>query len=139
MPNRTLSAFTLAVLIAGAGGAQAQWNPKTSCDALDGYAMENCFAAELAEADKALNAAYQKALAAIGAASSPADAKATWRTDLIAAERAWVAYRDANCKFDLIGAEWNFGSGTTSAQQECLLAHTQSRTQEVLARIPSSN
>lgn len=119
--------------------AGAQWKPRTSCDKLDGYAMEDCLTKEAAEADKALNAAYQKMLAAIDQDATPSDPKATWRDNLIAAQRAWIAYRDANCKFDLIGAEWHFGSGTTAAQQQCVLALTQSRTQELLARIPSAN
>jgi len=120
--------------------AAAQWTPKTSCDQFGGYELRDCLAKELTQADKALNDAYQKALAAIAAdADTPADQKATWRANLVAAERAWLAYRDANCKFDLVGAEWNFGSGTTAAQQECVLALTQSRAAELLARMPSAN
>ncbi|ADH87970.1 protein of unknown function DUF1311 [Ancylobacter novellus DSM 506] len=79
----------------------AQWNPQTNCDKLDGYAMEDCLTKEAAEADKALNAAYQKMLAAIDQDATPSDPKATWRDNLVAAQRAWIAYRDANCKFDL--------------------------------------
>ena len=60
--------------------------------------------------------------------------KVTWKNDLIAAERAWVAYRDANCKFELIGAEWHNGSGTTAAQQDCVLTMTTQRTSELTER-----
>lgn len=118
--------------------AAAQWTLQTNCGQLDGYAMENCLGQELGEADKELNAAYQKMLSAIAADDTPAEQKSAWRENLIAAQRAWLAYRDANCRFDLVGAEWHFGSGTTPAQQQCVLALTQARTSELIARLPSA-
>ncbi|MBS9476442.1 lysozyme inhibitor LprI family protein [Ancylobacter radicis] len=118
-------------------GASAQ-TPASACDRFGGYELQNCLAGALAKADKALNAAYQKALAAIAAdADTPADQKVSWKQNLIAAQRAWLGFRDANCLFDLIGAEWHFGTGTTAAQQQCVLTMTQQRTAELLARIPS--
>ncbi|MDF2621607.1 MAG: hypothetical protein K0S00_4266 [Xanthobacteraceae bacterium] len=134
-----LGAVAVLLAVAPPSPVWAQWNPRTSCDKLDGYAMEDCLGKEVAEADEALNAAYQKMLATIDKDASPSDPKGAWRDNLVAAQRAWIAFRDANCKFDLIGAEWRFGSGTNAARQECLLALTQSRTAELLARIPSAN
>ncbi len=53
---------------------------------------------------------------------------------MLAAQRAWIAFRDANCKFELIGAEWHNGSGTTAAQQAYVLALTLQRTDELNRR-----
>lgn len=107
----------------------------TTCDQYGGYEAENCLNDALATANDALNAAYQQAEAFIaGDPDTAAADKVTWKNDLIAAERAWVAYRDANCKFELIGAEWHNGSGTTAAQQDCVLTMTTQRTSELTER-----
>ncbi|MDI6025121.1 DUF1311 domain-containing protein [Corticibacterium sp. UT-5YL-CI-8] len=122
------------------GKASAQWAPSTSCDQFGGYELENCLNKALATADTALNDAYKKAEAAIAADSdASADDKKAWLGNLVAAQRAWVAFRDANCKFDLIAAEWDSGSGTTSAQQACVLAATLARTTELQQRYTLSN
>lgn len=136
---RCLGAVAALLMVTPPSPVRAQWNPQTNCDKLDGYALEDCLGKEVAEADKALNAAYRKVLAAIDKDATPSDPKAAWRDNLIAAQRAWIVFRDADCKFDLVGAEWNFGSGTNAARQECLLALPQSRTAELVARIPSAN
>lgn len=130
--------LALALALIPAMPTTAQWAPQTACDPLGGYELENCLAKELTAADAKLNAAYQQALSAIAAGDTPAAQKVAWRDNLVAAQRAWLAYRDANCKFDLVGAEWNFGSGTTSAQQQCVLALTQARTSELIARTPQA-
>lgn len=128
-----------ALLAVSALPAAAQWAPATSCDQDAGYELENCLTAALASADAALNAAYEKALAAIAAdAETPAADKTSWKAELQAAERAWIAFRDANCKFALIGAEWHNGSGTTSAQQACVLAMTLQRADELTKRYTSN-
>ncbi len=115
--------------------AAAQWAPTTSCDQNSGYELENCLKTALTEADTALNTAYKIAQAAIEAdAESTAAAKQAWQADLVAAQREWIAFRDANCKFELIAAEWHNGSGATSAQQACVLALTLQRTEELTKR-----
>lgn len=119
--------------------AHAQWAPSTSCDQYGGYELENCLNAALKTADAALNAAYKAAEAAIqaDAQTSPGD-KTTWQGELQAAQRAWLAFRDANCKPELIDAEWHDGSGATSAQQACVLTLTLSRTDELTKRYTSN-
>lgn len=123
-----------AIWIASAA-VPANAQSSTTCDQYAGYEAETCLSDALASANDALNAAYQQAEAFIAEDqdTSAAD-KATWKNDLIAAERAWVAYRDANCKFELIGAEWHNGSGTTAAQQDCTLTMTTQRTSELNER-----
>ncbi|MGA0533142.1 lysozyme inhibitor LprI family protein [Hansschlegelia sp. KR7-227] len=133
--------LALVVVVAtGPGPALAQSGQSPDpCDALGGYQLETCLTKELAAADAALNAAYGQAEAAIaGAPGMTAEQKTGWKADLLAAQRAWLAFRDANCTFDLIGAEWSFGSGATSAQQHCVLTLTRTRAQELLDRYPPS-
>jgi uncharacterized protein YecT (DUF1311 family) len=132
-----VAAGLLALMCATAGPATAQWPLPQACANADGsYATDDCLNAQLADADKALNAAYKQAETQIAAAKVDEAARAAWLGELVKAQRAWLAYRDANCAFNLIGAEWNFGSGTNAAVPQCLLALTQQRTAELLARYP---
>lgn len=134
-------AAAVAVIGIGSAPASAQWAPATECDQQpSGYEIEDCLKKALAAADDALNGAYRKAEAAIAAdPETPSDQKKTWHDDLVAAQRAWVAFRDANCKFELIGAEWHGGSGATAAQEACVLAATRARTAELLDRYAPPN
>jgi uncharacterized protein YecT (DUF1311 family) len=130
----------VATLLALATPAGAQWAPETSCDNVDsGYGIRECLTKELVKADAALNASYKRAQDYIAqVADTSTDAKKTWLADLVKAQRAWMAYRDANCLFELIGAEWHNGSGTTAAQQACVLAMTNQRTDELHKRYTSN-
>lgn len=115
--------------------AAAQWAPATTCDQNSGYELENCLKTALSEADTALNTAYKIAQAAVEAdAESTPSTKQAWQADLVEAQRAWIAFRDANCKFELIAAEWQNRSGATSAQQACVIALTLQRTEELTKR-----
>jgi uncharacterized protein YecT (DUF1311 family) len=119
--------------------ARAQWAPPTSCDRFGGYEAQTCLNKAITEADRALNAAYQRAQAYITADTDmPADQKPAWQANLVKAQRAWIAYRDANCLFELIGAEWDNRSGTTAAQQACVLDMTQRRAKELTERYTSN-
>ena len=140
MKSELKSIFTMTLAICAILGtsAQAQWNPKTSCGALGGYELENCLANELVTADSALNAAYKRAEDMVAASQTGADQKKAWLDKFVTAQRAWIAFRDANCNFDLIGAEFNFGSATTASQQECTLEMIQQRTQELQNRYQTS-
>lgn len=140
MRSLPLLALLATGLLGPAPVAFAQPAASFSCDEYGGYELQDCLEGEMTKADKALNAAYRKALAAIANdPDTPDDEKPAWKENLKAAQRAWLTFRDANCKFELIGAEWHNGSGTTAAQQQCELGMTQQRTQELLERIPSDN
>lgn len=140
MPFRQVYASLAAVLTlaGGANVAQAQWAPATSCDRFGGAELQACLAKALPKADVALNEAWRKALAAIDSASAADADKAAWRDNLRAAQRSWLAFRDANCKFELIAAEWSNGSGSTPAQQACTLAMTLQRASELNKRYTSN-
>jgi uncharacterized protein YecT (DUF1311 family) len=132
----TVALFLLPVLSAP---VFAQWSPPTACDRFGGYEAQSCLSREMADADRKLNEAYRRAQAAIAAdPQTPADQKAAWADNLTKAQRAWIAYRDADCLFELVGAEWHDGSGTTAAQQACVVDMTQRRTRELTDRYTSN-
>ncbi|MGO4310634.1 lysozyme inhibitor LprI family protein [Pseudomonas sp. KB_15] len=66
------------------------------CD--DQAAMNQCAAQQNAAADKELNALYQQITSRLK--SNPDSKK-----QLVSAQRAWVAFRDAECKFSASGVE----------------------------------
>jgi uncharacterized protein YecT (DUF1311 family) len=96
--------------------------------------MNFCADRDFQAADKSLNAAYEAALASIKTRDldKPYDAK-SFEAALRAAQRAWLAYRDADCK-DLVAQEWSGGSGTTSAVLGCMTEKTIERTKELKDR-----
>ncbi|MCJ2095231.1 DUF1311 domain-containing protein [Methylobacterium sp. J-072] len=65
----------------------------------------------------------------------PQDSKAAWKTQFMAAQRAWIAFRDADCG-DLTFSEWNNGSGITAALYACKSDKTVQRTDDILSRYP---
>jgi uncharacterized protein YecT (DUF1311 family) len=80
-----------AVAFSAVGAAAA-----TDCrDPQDQTSMNICADQDRAAADRALNAAYAALLARTDKANVP---------KLRAAERAWVAYRDAECGFETAGS-----------------------------------
>lgn len=83
------SFLVLILFIAFAAGARAE-----DCDnAMDEAAMNACADQSFKKADEDLNAVYQKLR------DRKKDDEDAARL-LIAAERAWVAFRDAECQFD---------------------------------------
>ena len=63
--------------------------------ALDQTSMNRCMAKAYEQADSELNRLYQQIM---GRLTADADMAGT-RKDLIAAQRAWIAFRDAECAF----------------------------------------
>lgn len=67
-------------------------SPQTQAD------MTICAGKDHEKADKDLNAAYQKLRKQLAERDKTADASSKGATDaLVTAQRAWVAFRDANC------------------------------------------
>jgi len=105
---------------------------RVSCDtALNTFELNACAERAFEADDAALNAAYRKALDAIAKHDAPApyDRKA-YEAAFRAAQRAWVAYRDGDCK-GVVPFGWGGGTGTTAAVLGCLSAKTKVRTQEI--------
>lgn len=85
-----------------------------------------CLGEALDKTDKELNQVYRLLVAELKAGTNidilmfPEQLKS-----LVSAERAWVAYRDAQC--DLEAAAFGFGSGTGDAQITCRIKMTDDR------------
>lgn len=98
------------------------------------HEMNQCADRDFQAADAKLNRVYQSTLAAMRESeqSPPYDAK-SWENALRAAQRAWVAYRDAECK-DLVPMEWTGGTGTTVAVLGCMTEKTEQRIKDLEGR-----
>ncbi len=93
-------------------------------------------------ADAALNAQYRSTMATMAQAdktrdadlkdgSSKPDGRPTYQTALLAAERAWLAYRDANC--ETVGLTFRGGAYEDEADGKCVNEMTRKRTIELKA------
>lgn len=97
--------------------------------------MTSCMAAEAEVWDKHLNAEYKATRAYMKAADTdeaeyfPEFARRV--ETLLAAQRAWIAFRDAEC--DLAYAEWGSGSMRNIAWADCRMQMTAERTIELRA------
>ena len=81
--------------------------------------MLDCIGAELKTQDARLNGAYKK----LSAQLNPARKK-----QLVAAQRLWIQYRDANCAFY---ADPDGGTMAGVSASDCLLQATASRAKEL--------
>ena len=88
-----------------------------SCDGSTAEMVE-CVNAKTAYWDKRLNIAYQQAMK---------DVQAKQGEQLRLAQRAWVAYRDANCLY------YDLGEGTIARIEaaDCMYTMTQARAKEL--------
>lgn len=136
---RVLTGAMLMVLSLSAGGistvsAEEEAPPVNCSNPMSTYEINVCSEKEFEKADADLNAAYRQALAAVAASDSakPYDRK-SWEEALRTSQRAWVAFRDAECK-GLIPMEWQGGTGTTGAELGCMTQLTSARTKELRER-----
>ena len=124
-------------LIAGSivfGGEQATADPLALCDkAVSTPEFNLCSERAWQAADARLNAVFAKAIDAVKSSdqAKPYD-PASWEKALRASQRAWVAFRDADCK-GFVPMSWTGGTGTTSAVLDCMTTKTKIRTEELLA------
>ena len=117
--HATLRAFTAVAticLLAPAAHAGDQGDPSQSCDGSTHEMVENV-RAKTAQWDKRMNVAYQQALKG---------AMPQQRGQLRAAQRLWIAYRDANC------LHYGLGEGTIARIDagECMRSMTEARARE---------
>jgi len=114
-----MTTVAAAALFGAAVSASAgdQGDPDKGCDGST-YEMVECFKAKATQWDKWLNIAYPKALRM---------ARPEQREQLRKAQRAWVAYRDANCLY------WDLGAGTIARIQaaDCMYRMTKDRAAEI--------
>lgn len=132
MPNlirRTTYLIAAVALLAVAGPAVAD---EIDCaNAQSTVEMNFCADKDYQAADKALNATYEKALQSVRSRDmeKPYDVK-SFEDALRGAQRAWVAYRDADGK-EVEAQIWTNGTGATSAILGCMTAKTLQRTKDL--------
>lgn len=124
------------ILIADVMPASAQDASPADCsEALSTVEMNKCADQEFDKADAELNRVYAKAIAAVpGMATdnSPFDAK-SWEAALRASQRAWLAFRDAECE-EHVAKFWGGGTGATVDILGCKTEKTEQRTKELKQR-----
>jgi uncharacterized protein YecT (DUF1311 family) len=93
-----------------------------------------CSEQSLDAADKALNETYMKILADLALPDTEnAAGNHEWTEALKVSQRAWVAFRDADCK-KLIVHEAGGGTATTGAILGCMTEMTEARTKSLKDR-----
>jgi uncharacterized protein YecT (DUF1311 family) len=127
---RAIAMLATALLFACPAPASAE----VDCgNAMNTVEMNECADKAFLEADRALNAAYKAALAGIAKDNGEASEAKKWEAALRSSQRAWIAFRDAECK-GLVAMEWSGGTGATSAILGCMTQMTQERTKALEER-----
>jgi uncharacterized protein YecT (DUF1311 family) len=122
------SALSGCLLLWGASATAQQ--PKVNCkDPQTQMEFNICAAEDLAVADKQLNAQYAATRKLAKARDSEQDDYKDVEKNLIAAQRAWIAYRDAQCIS--YGDQVSGGSMQPQVIASCEADLTRKRTQEL--------
>jgi uncharacterized protein YecT (DUF1311 family) len=125
----------IAAAMASAPVALAQVPDPIDCSrAATTVELNYCADREYQKADEVLNEAYRQVLESVKSSQGeqPYDAK-SWENELRGAQRAWIAFRDADCK-GLTPMEWSGGSGTTLAVLTCMIEAAKARTSALRER-----
>jgi uncharacterized protein YecT (DUF1311 family) len=91
--------------------------------------LDKCASAAFQRADHALNDAYRQIIQRLGGDKRAKDL-------LTASQRAWIAFRDAECKFAVSSTET--GSIYPMAYSLCLEGETETRTKDLRAYLHCS-
>jgi uncharacterized protein YecT (DUF1311 family) len=119
MSSRILSLFAVALFSMPAAGQMFEGDYR-ECSELSTLGITECVAEKTRQWDARLNRAYQ---------SLRQRTESEQQKALLAAQRLWIRYRDANCRF------YSSGPGTISRIEgaECLRSMTRERTCELEA------
>ncbi len=119
----------LMALIFIMGVAPAYADKALDCkDPPDQSSMTQCAALDFEKADKELNGVWPKLKADAEASDKDTD-KREYADALLASQRAWIAFRDAECKWQ--GFEMHGGSGEPMLYYGCLARLTQQRIKQL--------
>jgi uncharacterized protein YecT (DUF1311 family) len=99
--------------------------------------MNYCSERAYLKADEALNEVYKAVLKHIreNGGAAPYDSK-SWEESLRTSQRAWIAFRDAECK-GLVPMQWSGGTGTATAVNGCMTELTEARAKALKERVPA--
>ncbi|MEX3008047.1 lysozyme inhibitor LprI family protein [Hoeflea sp. TYP-13] len=96
--------------------------------------MNQCVFEAYDAADRELNRVWKEVLSKIKPDDYlPADDARQWKEHLIAAQRAWVTFKEEDCQ-GAVSYEYFGGTGATFAVGYCLYAHTVARTNNLKER-----
>ena len=103
----------------------------------DNHTMTQCIWREFKAADAELNSVWAQVMEALrpdaDSGYMPAEEQKTWRDGMIDAQRAWVTFKEADCR-NAVMHEWWGGSGASAAVGACLYRHTVNRTEDLRER-----
>ncbi len=113
--------------------------PELDCDnAQTQVEMTGCASQDFDEADAALNAQYKKTRAAMRQMDADFEADQHGAEEqLLKAQRAWVAFRDAECAYSTQASEG--GSIHPMEVSQCLTKLTETRTKQLTAATTCSD
>jgi uncharacterized protein YecT (DUF1311 family) len=132
---RRILCLSLVFAVCALASNPASAEDKVDCaNAVTTADLNSCAAQDFDAADAALNAVYKKIISDF-AVDEPENAENNkkWIEALRVSQRAWVAFRDADCD-KLTAFEAGGGSATTGAIYGCLTEMTQARTKDLKAR-----
>jgi uncharacterized protein YecT (DUF1311 family) len=114
--------FTIALLVT----SKTAWAAQTDCmnTATTQLAMNECAGKKLQESDQKLNAAYRALLAKVSKQGGE---------QLRKTQRAWLAWRDAQCTFDTMGT--HDGSVNPMVHTMCIDELTQQQAKRLDAQL----
>jgi uncharacterized protein YecT (DUF1311 family) len=92
-----------------------------------------CTDAAYRKSDAELNEVWRKVLAKVASGNAGQQKPQQWKDDLIAAEQAWVAFRDKDCNGARSDEYWG-GSGRDLAVTSCLYEYTVERAKDLKSR-----
>lgn len=132
--NAQTAALIVSFIIACAPHPAAAQESIDCDNAQTTYEMNMCADRDFVEADRELNKVYQRAIQSIQNSDldPPYNAK-SWEAAMRSAQRAWLAYRDEDCK-NLMPMEWSGGTGTTAAVVGCMTKKTKDRIDDLKER-----
>jgi len=110
----------LAISVSAAGTKQAPQKPDPCPNALTQPEIDRCALEQFKKADKELNIVYQRITGKLNAVD---------RANLTTTQRAWLKYRDANCKAE---RQFHGGSIAPTVEAFCLQHLTEDRTKELI-------
>jgi uncharacterized protein YecT (DUF1311 family) len=116
------------VLSAGSTFGQGAKKPAPCSEAGTQVEMNDCAGREYKAADAALNRVYQQLVAKL---------EAEEKTELKAAQTAWIKYRDTNCEF--VADQYKGGTIRPMIYALCLADVTRNRSAELKTQIEDRN